>query len=902
MDGSRGSHTGDSALAPGQALAHYRIVRPIGRGGMGQVYLADDTRLNRQVALKVLPPEMARDAERRARLAREAQSVAALNHPNIVTVYAVEQAEGVDFITMELVKGHTLAELLPRTGFALARFFDVAIPLADALAAAHRQGITHRDLKPTNVMVTDEGRVKILDFGLAKSQPDPRSGASPDTRTVTCEGLIVGTPAYMSPEQAEGREVDSRSDIFSLGVVLYEMLTGERPFGGSTPATMLSAIVRDNPRPLGDVNPAVPRDLARLVHRCLARDPLRRYQSAIDLRIDLEQARRDVDSGEAVSSHQSLGGQRDGRTGVPWWGWVAAATVAGGVLVWLAIDPPGSGPDTMPRLQNAVQVTSTSQSVESYPTWSPDGGRLAYQASDGGWVNIAEHDIWVSQVGAGDPVNITRHPANDRRPSWSPDGREIAFFSNRDGGWGVYTVPAIGGTPSRVLPLPGFAEGNWSAPQWSGDGKRMLVSTRQNAENVVLIVTLGSLDTTRVVLPPHDGDVIWDLSLRPDGRRFVYLAAGGGGPEVSRLWTIGDTGEDAVPLTDGRTNVWSPTWSNDGRRLFYVSNRGGSMDLWQQAVTDDGQPVGEPEAITSGVGMRTAVFSPDGTKVAYTRGGLVGNVVRLPLRADRAATWADALQLTFDHAMIEMIDVDRNGERLAVSSDRRGNQDLWVLPAAGGEMRQLTTDITPDWNPRWSPDGSEIAFYALRSGNRDLWVMPAGGGPATQLTDGPGFDWFPAWSLDGREIAFARLDGRGGQISIVSRQGGPPRSVTAGNDPAWHPDGRSLVFRRQGRLFRVAREGGEPTPLPEFPRPANSPRFSRGGRSIFFSSITGPPEEQGVWRVALDTGTFHQVTRLEGRHGRVGYIFAVDDRYVYIVWREDEGDIWVMDVAPGETR
>jgi Tol biopolymer transport system component len=268
-----------------------------------------------------------------------------------------------------------------------------------------------------------------------------------------------------------------------------------------------------------------------------------------------------------------------------------------------------------------------------------------------------------------------------------------------------------------------------------------------------------------------------------------------------------------VPLTDGLTNVWSPTWSSDGRRIFYVSNRGGSLDLWQQAISDDGRPAGGPLAVTTGIGMRSAVYSPSGSRLAYSRGAKVSNVWRVPILTDRPATWADAEQITKERAYIEFVDVSPSGQQLAVSSDRRGNQDLWVLPAAGGEMTALTTHPTPDWNPRWSPDGSQIAFYAYRSGNRDLWVMPARGGPARRLTDHPGFDWFPSWSPDGREIAF-RSDRNGENAAwIVPAAGGEPVRVAASGPGEWAPDGHLLQLL-QGRLFRVPRNGGEPVPLP----------------------------------------------------------------------------------------
>jgi hypothetical protein len=377
----------------------------------------------------------------------------------------------------------------------------------------------------------------------------------------------------MSPEQAAGKTVGSRSDVFSLGIVFFEMLTGQRPFGGDTPNSVLSSILKDSPRPVSELTPSIPRDVQRLVHRCLAKDPLRRYQSAIDLRNDLEQTKQDIDSGEAVPP------RREGRWSMRMrWSAIAAALIgiAAAVVVLRSHEDPISL--TVPRLQNALQVSSA-LGIEHYPTWSPDGVRIAYEASTSGTF-AEDFDIWVAQLGSGEPVNLTEdHSGNDRLPSWSPDGRQIAFFSGRDGAWGVYTMAAIGGITRNVLSLPGFRGSNWSAPQWSTDGTKLLLSVREAGENVVIALSLQTLETTRIVLPQYEGNVVWDLSVSPDGGRFAYVEGGAGATEVTRLWTIPVSGGNAVPLTDGLTSVWSPTWSSDGRKLFYVSNRGGIMDL-----------------------------------------------------------------------------------------------------------------------------------------------------------------------------------------------------------------------------------------------------------------------------------------------------------------------------------
>jgi non-specific serine/threonine protein kinase len=329
----------------GKTLNHYKIVAFLGRGGMGEVWIAEDTRLGRKVALKTLPSRVAAEPNRRARFEREARAIAALNHPNIVTIHSVEEAGGVAFLTMELIEGKTLSDVIPPKGLPLDRFFNLAIPLASALAAAHHKGITHRDLKPANVMVTADGRVKVLDFGLAKLAETAGGGTGEEmttaAATATQEGKIVGTAAYMSPEQAEGRPVDARSDVFSLGVVMYEMATGERPFKGDTTISTITSILRDDPPSIGELKPDTPRHLGRLVQRCLAKDPDRRYQAALDVRNELEGLSAEIDSGELVVTTSGSGLKpapraASSRKSV----WIAAAAigalalVAAGIVLW----------------------------------------------------------------------------------------------------------------------------------------------------------------------------------------------------------------------------------------------------------------------------------------------------------------------------------------------------------------------------------------------------------------------------------------------------------------------------------------------------------------------------------------------------------------------------------------
>ena len=467
----------------GRTFGHYEIAARIGKGGMGEVYRAHDTRLDRHIAIKVLPEDTAADPERIARFEREAKAVAALQHPNIVTIHSVEQIDGRSCITMELVSGKTLAELIPSGGLPLDRFFDLAIPLADALRAAHAKSITHRDLKPSNIMVDDDGRLRVLDFGLAKllSSTDPSVDMTVAREPVTGEGRILGTVHYMSPEQAEGKPLDHRSDIFSLGVVLYEMATGLRPFGGDTPISTLSAILKETPPSVTRVRANLPRHLARVINRCLEKNPEKRFQTARDVCNELEGLRKEVESGDVEvlpSSTSSASVMREASSAAPRRRYLAlvviavvgAAAVAAAIYSVRMMQPSKAETPTVLKTRPMTGSVGT----ESPGSWSPDGGFFAYDHSQNGPM-----DIFVVSSAGGDPIKLVQSPYDDVTPRWSPDNRWIAFASNRDGKTGIYLVPPLGG-PIRHLvetglrPLSYYIAATLGTHPWSADGRSLI--------------------------------------------------------------------------------------------------------------------------------------------------------------------------------------------------------------------------------------------------------------------------------------------------------------------------------------------------------------------------------------------------------------------------------------------
>jgi Tol biopolymer transport system component len=506
-------------------------------------------------------------------------------------------------------------------------------------------------------------------------------------------------------------------------------------------------------------------------------------------------------------------------------------------------------------------------------------------------------DILVTQITGQNLLNLTPDNHFNVFPIWSPDGRQIAFWSDREGG-GYFVIPALGGPPRKLLQENAQA----TTPQWSADGKRLASVVNVGASYFIDVVSLESGESRRVRLPVRSGNGALDLAWSPDERFFAYVDARNYLAEVGQILVLDFRNGLTHSVSDGRTKVWSPVWSPNGRYLYYASNRGGSMDIWRHRMSD-GKPTSDPEPVTTGLGITSFAFSLDGKKLAYSNRRFVSNVWRVPLLRDRPANWADSEQVTFDEASyIEFLDVSRDGKRLAVTSDRAGNQDLWVLPAAGGAMQQLTTHPTMDCNPKWSPDGTEIAFYSYRSGNREIWVQPLSGGPARQITKGDIESLNPDWSPDGQEIAFTSM--RSGNLDswVVSAQGGEARQLTnhpaEDNSPTWSPDGNWLAFisDRSGDhlLWRVPSEGGEPEKLSDLR--SFWPRWSPDGRWIY---VNGSEADIGnLWAVPAAGGPARQLTNFAGKHGWLQDTgtLATDGKYLYFSWAEGRGDIWAVDL------
>ncbi|MBI3694944.1 MAG: serine/threonine-protein kinase [Acidobacteria bacterium] len=557
----------------GKSLTHYEVLEKLGEGGMGVVYKARDIRLNRLAALKVLPPDKMADEGRRARFIQEAQAASALNHPNIVTIYEIDRDSGSDFIAMEFISGHTLDAVIGRHGLKLSETLKYAIQIADALSAAHAAGIVHRDLKPGNVMVTEKGQVKILDFGLAKltEAPDPSDAA---TRTLqpaplTEQGAVLGTVAYMSPEQAEGRKVDARSDIFSFGSLLYEMTTGQRAFSGDSRMSTIMAILRDDPKPVSQAGESVPRDLEKIIARCLRKDLARRFQHIDDVKVALEELKEESDSGALAGSASAPARKNPRGLAVAIGGIVLVGLVAL-LAVWLR-----RGREPAPTL-TLTPLTSYPGSEER-PSFSPDGNQVAFS-----WNGEKEDnfDIYVKLVGGGTPLRLTTNTAVDGVPAWSPDGRQIAFLRNPGEAAVVYLISPLGGPERRLCDAKG------DALAWTPDGKSLAIMDRATDREpyAIALVAVDTGEKRRLSRPPPEsvGDVPYAFS--PDGQELVF--ARWPHAAVNDLFVLSLKGGDPRRLTAERREISGVAWLPSGSEVLF--SRGGA--LWRMRATPGAIP------------------------------------------------------------------------------------------------------------------------------------------------------------------------------------------------------------------------------------------------------------------------------------------------------------------------
>jgi serine/threonine protein kinase/WD40 repeat protein len=783
----------------GRTLLHYEILDKLGEGGMGAVWQARDTRLNRIVAIKTLPADKVADAQRKRRFMQEAQSASALNHPNIVTIHDIASDNGVDFIVMELVRGKTIDQLISRRGLRLNELLSYAIQTADALSKAHAAGIVHRDLKPGNIMVTEEGRVKVLDFGLAKLTEPALPAEDEETRTIkpeTEDGAIVGTIAYMSPEQAEGKPVDARSDIFSLGAVLYEMATGVRAFQGSSKLSTLSAILRTNPKSPSEVAAGIPRDLDKIVARCLRKDPARRFQNMTDLKLALEDLKEDSESG--ITEQPVVAAKPKSKLPLAV---AAVALVIAATAGWYFLQP-ASKPLPQPR---AIPLTAYPGS-ERHPSFSPDGNQVAF---DWNGEKQDNYDIYVKLVSGGAPLRLTTSPAEDTFPAWSPDGSQIGFVRK---GAGIYLISPLGGQERRLT------DAHATSLTWMPDGKSILAGIQEKDATPYSIfqVSMGG-EMRRVTSPPSTGNVTTGDRLpavSPDGQIVAFARY----THIPDLYVSPITGGEPRRLTNDLGTINGLVWINN-REILFSTDRAGGQTLWRIAA--DGRS--EPQPVP-GVGEASypAIAYPakSAPRVAYQRAAFDYNIWRMEVSVPENGP---ARIVTGPAPVIASTRTDTSprfspdGKRMVFASDRSGYLEIWVSNSDGSNATQLTTlASTRSGSPSWSPDNQKIVFDSLASGNNDIWMVNAEGGSTKRLTMEPSNDARPSWSRDGRWIYF-RSD-RSGAVQIWRIPSAEPYkpavqvTQNGGYDAIESADGKLLFFTKAAKgLWSSPVAGGDET-------------------------------------------------------------------------------------------
>ena len=790
-------------LAAGTRLGHYEILSAIGSGGMGQVYRARDLRLARDVAVKVLPPHLAIDQDARNRFEREARAVAALSHPNILAIHDFGMQEGVAYAVLELLVGETLRQRLTGQPLPSRKAIEISTQMALGLAAAHEQGIAHRDLKPENVFVCADGRVKILDFGLAR-QVTPAQGHDAATEMrQTDPGTVLGTIGYMSPEQVRGLPADQRSDIFSFGCVLFEMVTARRAFHADSAAETMTAILREEPLDLIKDAAPVPAALEPVLRHCLEKRPEDRFHSARDLAFVLQaQPASAANSGRTEPVAAPATRRAPG----------ALLLICAAAVVAAAAFGAGRYIGTPASRSNAAQAIAFRQvtdmpGVETQPSLSPDGKSVVYSSDAQG-----NADLYLMRIGGRTPVPLTADsPRPDTQPSWSPDGERIAFRSERDGG-GIFVMSATGESVRRLTDY-GYS------PSWSPDGAEVVVSAgvfysptdRAATARGLWAVNVKSGQKRDVALAQEGLQPSWS----PHGWRIAVWGLRGTSGQRD-IWTFAADGSDAsregVTVTDDTALDWSPTWSPDGTHLYFSSNRGGTMNLWRVAIDErSGRVTGAPEPITTpSIWSGNFSLSRDGTTVAYASLDWRSTLVRVEFDARREAVVGVPIPILKSTRPIRDHEISPDGQWVAFMESGT-QEDLFVARIDGTQYRRLTDDTFRDRAPSWSPDGRQLVFYSDRSGSYELWRIRPDGIPPEQITAFGGGANFTAWSPDGTRLAFSGVNAKGWFIIPSDARMLPPGAP----EPPWSSGGVDFwpfSWSHDGARIAGALRGTDGTP------------------------------------------------------------------------------------------
>ena len=877
----------------GKTIATYRVEKLIGVGGMGEVYLAFDEKLKRKVALKLLPSEFGSDDERLKRFELEARAVSSLNHPGIVTIYDVGNFEGINYIATEFVEGKTLRDLMGGT-YKIRNIILNSIQICDALAAAHNAGIIHRDIKPENIMIRKDGYAKILDFGLAKLT-DPGQQTMRDL-AATSEGVIIGTPAYMSPAQIADDSIDHRTDLWSCGVVLYEFLTGKNPFKGNNRQETFQAILTKEVPQCSSRNPEVPTELDAILSKLMEKDPGMGYQTAGDLRADLKRVKREMDSSPSWSHSGSqfvprvLHGQSWAVVVVP----AAIVLLLGAGITYYFLNRVGSGAAGVDWKTATSSQLTNNPGTEYFPSLSPDGKDIVYAAETDG-----SFDIFVQRVGGKRRDNLTANSkSDDTQPAFSPSGQLVAFRSEREPE-GIYTIEVSGDNLKRVSDF-GFH------PSWSPDGKSLVVSSFGRDQPTVrtspgqnLSVIDVETGARREILRGEATFPAWS----PNGHRVAYWFHSGtfGRRDIATIPANG--GEPVIVAKDFAVSNWNPVWSPDGKFLYFVSSRGGSVNFWRVSIDEiSGSVSGEPEPVGApSTFSRHLTFSRDGKRMAYVQTDNRSNVQGIEFDSLAVETVGGPFWITEGNREISRAELSPDGSQFVMRLIKPTQDDIVSSSRDGREWRDLTNDEPFDRYVRWSPDGRRLAFGSDRNGGGNVWISNADGTGLRQMTfdsDPEYATGFPVWSPDGTRLSVYHK----GLTSFLEASGADPGKVLSTLPAAsnaermvvwdWSPDGKKLagviglgdkrsigIYSFNTNQYDIMMENLDEVPswLPD-------------GRHLIYS--TG----QKIFVIDTQTKQVRELLTNSGVDMRSPFV-SRDGKLLYYTAANLESDIWMLDLT-----
>ena len=909
-----------------QQIGPYSIESELGRGGMGVVYRAIDPRLNRPVAIKALPPELGADPARLDRFEREARTLAQLNHPNLAGIHGLEEHDGAKFLILEFVEGDTLADRLDRGPLPLDDALELAAQIAAGIEAAHDAGIIHRDLKPANIILTPDGSAKVLDFGLARADNAHSSTGSgmsqsptmtvPIQHSPTIPGAILGTAAYMSPEQARGRSVDRRTDIWSFGVILFEMLCGANPFAGETASDSIGAVIHKDFN-LDALPQGTPADLRRLLGRCLTRDKNRRLQSVADARVELQDLAARLESGQLNNPDSS---RPASKAGLFWPVLALLSLVACVALATLYFGRPPAGDPALagagvpavaptPSIAGVSRLTDFPE-YETDPALSPDGRTLVYAARDGD--NL---DLYALRVGGSNPINLTPNSEQDDfDPVFSPDGERIAFVSSRQGG-GIFVMGATGENPRRITE-EGFA------PAWSPDGTKIVYTTdhvsnpfgrpRLGRLKVLDLATGQSaeLDTTDPTIQDQSTTDAVAPAWSPDGRHIAFWGIYQGQRD---LYTVPAEGGERTPVTNDIPTDWDPMWSADSRSLIFLSDRSGERTLWAIPLDEQAAPAGDPVPLMRApVTVGWAAKAPGADRLVITSRHGSTAIYRAEFDPETERFTSSPTRIFATSQPMRSTSASPDGRWLVYSSSPP-EEDIYVIATDGSGRTRLTQDPYKSRGPVFSRDAQTITYYSNRTGAYAIWQMDRNGNDQRVILEDPTGYATPIWTEDDQTLATMRLDQftalllhrrtPDGELELIYEN---PGDFT--NPISWSPSGTRLLglhANSQGQLALAAFD-----PESEAIMPIHTPA---GRADVDQEDSLGEPgwidnDRLLMWDGSSDSFFVFDFTTLDARWVESSVadfshiIKVLDGTTVFFSQEEENSDLWLVELDAAQPR